>query len=250
MTEFFASSTGVRLAYDDLGEGKAVVLVHGFASNRQTNWIGPGWYDALTKAGRRVLALDLRGHGLSDKPHDAAAYDEALMARDVIALLDHAGLSQADYIGYSMGGFIGVSAVAQAPDRFGRVVLAGIGKNYTDASIVDPHDIAEGLLAPSLDDVRGQVPRQFRRFAESSGNDLKALAACMLRPRRSLGPSDLAHVQSPVLVVTGEKDTISGPPEPLAALFPNGRCALIPGREHMNAVGDKAHKSIVLDFLG
>jgi pimeloyl-ACP methyl ester carboxylesterase len=245
----FQTSDGLTLAYDDVGEGRPIVLVHGFASNRQTNWIGPGWYEALTDSGRRVVALDLRGHGASDKPHDSAAYTEAAMARDAIALLDHLGVQRADYMGYSMGGFIGVSAAAIAPGRWGRIVLAGIGKNYAGESIVDPQDIADGLLAPSLAEVAGAVPRQFRRFAETSGNDLKALAACMLRPRRSLTAGELAHVANPVLVVTGDRDTISGPPEPLAALFPRGECALIPGRDHMTAVGDKAYKAIVLEFL-
>lgn len=243
------TANGVSLAYDDVGEGAAIMLVHGFASNRQTNWIGPGWYDVLTKAGRRVVALDLRGHGASGKPHDAAAYDEALMARDIVALLDHLDLPQADYMGYSMGGFIGVNALALAPQRWGHAVLAGIGQNYASSTVVDPQDIADGLLAPSLADVRGAVPRQFRRFAENSGNDLKALAACMLRPRRSLTAGELAHVRNRVLVITGEADTISGPPEPLAALFPRGECVLIPGRDHMTAVGDKAYKAAVLEFL-
>jgi pimeloyl-ACP methyl ester carboxylesterase len=245
----FVSDTGLSLAFDDVGQGEPILLVHGFASNRQTNWIGPGWYDMLTKAGRRVVAVDLRGHGASDKPHEAVAYDESLMARDAIALATHLGLDRPDYMGYSMGGFIGVSAAAQAPDLWGRIVLAGIGQNYTSSTVVDPRDIAEGLLAPSLDVVRGAVPRQFRRFAESSGNDLKALAACMLRPRRSLNAQDLVHVRNRVLVITGERDTISGPPEPLAALFPRGECALIPGRDHMTAVGDKAYKASVLEFL-
>jgi pimeloyl-ACP methyl ester carboxylesterase len=247
MPDFAAN--GVDLTYDDVGAGPPIVLVHGFASNRQTNWIGPGWYDALTAAGRRVIALDLRGHGGSGKPHDAAAYDEGLMARDVLALLDHLGVARADYMGYSMGGFIGVSAACQAPERWRRIVLAGIGANYTGAGIVDPHDIVQGLLAPSLAEVSGAVPRQFRRFAESSGNDLRALAACMLRPRRSLTVGDLAHVRNRVLVITGENDTISGAPETLAALFPHGECALIPSRDHMTAVGDKAYKAAVLAFL-
>jgi pimeloyl-ACP methyl ester carboxylesterase len=164
-------------------------------------------------------------------------------------MLDHLNVPQADYMGYSMGGFIGVSALAQAPSRWGRAILAGIGQNYTSSTVVDPGDIAEGLLAPSLEAVRGAVPRQFRRFAESSGNDLKALAACMLRPRRSLGADELAHVRNRVLVITGEKDTISGAPEPLAALFPRGECALIPNRDHMTAVGDKAYKAAVMEFL-
>jgi pimeloyl-ACP methyl ester carboxylesterase len=246
----FRTSDGVRLVFDDRGSGPPTVLVHGFASNRQTNWIGPGWYDVLIAAGRRVIALDLRGHGASDKPHDSASYDEGRMARDVVELLDHLDVARADYMGYSMGGFIGVSALASAPQRFGRAVLAGIGKNYTSLSIVDPVEIADGLHAPSLDQVKGATPRQFRRFAEASGNDLAALAACMLRPRRSLTADELSQVPNEVLVITGEKDTISGPPEPLAAIFPHGRCALIPQRDHMTAVGDKAYKAAVLDFLG
>jgi pimeloyl-ACP methyl ester carboxylesterase len=245
----FPTSDGLALAYDDRGTGPAIVLVHGFASNRQTNWIGPGWYDALLAAGHRVVALDLRGHGRSDKPHESAAYDETRMARDVVELLDHLSVTKADYMGYSMGGFIGVSALGHSSQRLGRVVLAGIGQNYTGEGIADPSDIAEGLRAPSLDQVSGAVPRQFRRFAEASGNDLLALAACMLRPRRSLTAGDLTHVRNEVLVITGEKDTISGPPEPLAAIFPRGQCALIPQRDHMNAVGDKAYKATVLSFL-
>lgn len=247
--DFFEPQPGLRLAYDDAGDGRPIVLVHGFASNRRTNWIGPGWYDTLKGAGRRVVALDLRGHGASDKPHDSAAYIEERMALDVVALLDHLQIACADYMGYSMGGFIGVAAAAKSSGRFDRIVLAGIGQNYTQASLADPRAIADGLLAKSLDDVHGAIPRQFRRFAETSGNDLKALAACMLRPRRSLTASDLAHVRNRVLVITGSNDTISGPPEPLAELFPRGECALIPGRDHMTAVGDKAYKASVLEFL-
>src|SRR4051794_2144986 len=99
-------ATGLRLAYDVEGEGPAIILVHGFASSRATNWKGPGWYTTLTKAGRRVIALDVRGHGESDKPHEVAAYDEGELARDVVRLMDHLELERPDVMGYSMGGFI------------------------------------------------------------------------------------------------------------------------------------------------
>jgi pimeloyl-ACP methyl ester carboxylesterase len=245
----FQPQPSLSLAYDDLGDGPPILLVHGFASNRKTNWIGPGWYDTLVKSGKRVIALDLRGHGESEKLYDSADYDEDRMARDALALLDHLGVAEADYMGYSMGGFIGVSAAALAPERWGRIVLAGIGQNYMSSTVVDPQDIARGLTAPALNDVQGAVARQFRRFAESSGNDLKALAACILRPRRSLQAHELTHVMNRVLVITGDRDAISGPPEPLAALFPRGESALIPGRDHMTAVGDKAYKAAVVAFL-
>src|SRR5690348_7696309 len=76
-------STGLRLAYEVDGEGAPIVLVHGFASSRVTNWKSTSWYRALTEAGRQVIAMDVRGHGESDKPHDPAAYDEGELERDV-----------------------------------------------------------------------------------------------------------------------------------------------------------------------
>ncbi|HAH10461.1 MAG TPA: alpha/beta hydrolase [Alphaproteobacteria bacterium] len=238
------------LHYTDQGEGPAIILVHGFASNIRTNWAGPGWTDTLTEAGRRVIALEARGHGASEKPHAASSYAEDALARDVLALLDHLSLPQADYMGYSMGAFIGVSALAQFPQRLGRMVLAGIGQNYVAPGPADPQAIAQALLAASMDDVHDPVARQFRRFAQLGGNDLEALAACMLRPRQSMRAADLALVRNPVLVITGEKDAISGPPEPLAAIIPGAVAALIPARDHMTAVGDKAYKQMVLEFLG
>ena len=110
--------------------------------------------------------------GASDKPRDSSAYREDLLALDVLALLDELEIERADYLGYSMGGFIGVSALAQFPDRLDRVVLAGIGINYISSGTVDPSLIANGLLAPSLADVTDPVPRQFRRFADVDGNAL------------------------------------------------------------------------------
>jgi pimeloyl-ACP methyl ester carboxylesterase len=250
MTSFTVpGSGGVSLAYSDIGTGFPIVLVHGFASNRQTNWIGPGWFDALAADGRRVIALDVRGHGASSKPRDPAAYEEATLAADVLALLDHLRVPEADYMGYSMGGFIGVSALAQSPQRFRRAILAGVGLNYLAMSLVDPLAIAGALRAPALSALTDPIQRQFRRFAEASGNDLEALAACMLRPRKSLAVPDLRHVTRPVLVITGAHDLISGPPEPLAALFSSGEAQRIPLRDHMTAVGDKAYKAQVLAFL-
>src|SRR5712691_9314593 len=94
---------GVEIAFLDEGAGEPIVLVHGFASNAAVNWVHPGWVATLTKAGRRVIALDIRGHGASSKLYDPAAYHSAAMAEDVRALLDHLALSRADVMGYSMG---------------------------------------------------------------------------------------------------------------------------------------------------
>ena len=93
----------VEIAYLDEGQGEPIVLVHGFASTKEVNWVHPGWVATLTGAGRRVIALDNRGHGASTKLYDPAAYHSAKMAEDVRALLDHLGIERADVMGYSMG---------------------------------------------------------------------------------------------------------------------------------------------------
>src|SRR5215469_9366583 len=93
----------VEIAFVDEGEGEPIVLVHGFASNKEVNWVTPGWMTTLTRAGRRVIAIDNRGHGESTKFYEPAAYHSATMAEDVRALLDHLALARADIMGYSMG---------------------------------------------------------------------------------------------------------------------------------------------------
>src|ERR1700716_3785671 len=122
-------SDGIRLHYEVHGNerGAPLVVVHGFASDYRLNWVGTRWQEALTTAGFRVFGLDCRGHGLSDKPHDRAAYAIGIMAGDVARLLDHAGIRTAGYLGYSMGARIGLQVVMDLPDRVSRAVLGGIG---------------------------------------------------------------------------------------------------------------------------
>src|SRR5262245_44224221 len=120
-------SAGVAIAYEDLGEGPPIVLVHGLASERRNNWKEPRWFDTLTAAGRRVIPLDCRGHGESDKPHDPAAYAVELVSGDVLRLMDHLGVERADLMGYSMGSRISASLLARHGDRFGAAVLGGVG---------------------------------------------------------------------------------------------------------------------------
>ncbi len=98
----FITAAG-EIAYLDQGEGDAIVLVHGFASNKEVNWVNPSWLTTLERAGRRVIALDNRGHGASVKLYEPALYKTELMAGDVLALLDHLGIDRADIMGYSMG---------------------------------------------------------------------------------------------------------------------------------------------------
>ena len=121
-------SSDVKIAYEVVGEGLPIVLVHGFASSRSMNWKTPGWYGTLTQAGRQVIALDVRGHGESSKPHARSSYDERELAGDVVRLLDHLGLARADVMGYSMGGFITMRLLHDHHDRVRRAVIAGVGR--------------------------------------------------------------------------------------------------------------------------
>src|SRR5580704_17546187 len=117
----------VEIAFLDEGEGEPIVLVHGFASTAAVNWVHPGWFTTLKGAGRRVIALDNRGHGASGKPYDPAAYHSALMAADVRALLDHLGVGRADVMGYSMGARITAFLALQDPERVRSAIFGGLG---------------------------------------------------------------------------------------------------------------------------
>jgi len=238
----------VEIAFLDEGEGEPIVLVHGFASTKEVNWVYPGWVSTLTRAGRRVIALDNRGHGASTKLYDPADYHSAIMAEDVRALIDHLNLPRADVMGYSLGGRITALLAIAHPQRVRAAILGGIGIHLVEGAGL-PQGIALALEAPTRADVTDSAGRMFRAFAEQTHSDLRALAACIRGSRQSLSSEEISHMAMPVLVAAGSNDLIAGSPEKLAALIPAGEALVIPGRDHMLAVGDKAFKAAVLDFL-
>jgi pimeloyl-ACP methyl ester carboxylesterase len=238
----------VEIAFLDEGEGEPIVLVHGFASNAAVNWVHPGWFTFLKDAGRRVIALDNRGHGASTKLYDPAAYHSALMAGDLAALLDHLDLGRADVMGYSMGARITAFLALQNPQRLRSVIFGGLGSHLVDGIGV-PDDVAEALEAPSPAAVSDPRARMFRVFAEQTQSDLRALAACVRGSRQTLTRAQLATIRIPALVAVGSKDVIGGSAAELAILLPAGQALEIPGRDHMTAVGDKVFKQGVLTFL-
>ena len=239
----------IEISYLDEGDGDPVVLVHGFASTKEVNWVQPGWVSTLVKAGRRAIALDNRGHGQSTKLYEPADYDTDKMVGDVCGLLDHLGLRRADVLGYSMGARICAFMAAHQPARVRSAILGGLGIRLVDGSVGLNDDIAGALEAPSLDDVQDPTGRQFRAFAEQTRSDLKALAACLRGSRQTLPVAEAQAIRLPVLVAVGAKDQVAGPAQPLAALIPAARALDIPNRDHMLAVGDKVFKADVLAFL-
>jgi pimeloyl-ACP methyl ester carboxylesterase len=242
------SSDGVEIAYFDTGEGEPVLCIHGFASTAHINWTYPGWVDTLTKAGRRVIALDNRGHGDSEKLYDPAAYHTTLMAEDARALLDHLGIEMATVLGYSMGSRITAFLAQRHPGRVKAAIMGGLGIKLVDG-VGLPETIAEALEAPTLEEVTDLQGRMFRAFAMQTKSDRRALAACIRGSRNLMSREEAASISCPVLIAVGTKDEIAGPPEPLAAIIPRGEVLAIPGRDHMPAVGDKVFKAGALDFL-
>ncbi|MGA9721554.1 MAG: alpha/beta hydrolase [Candidatus Binatus sp.] len=244
----FFDSAGVRIHYHDAGAGQAVILVHGFASTAEHNWGGTGWLPMLSPK-YRVIAPDVRGHGLSDKPHVREAYGYASMGADVTRLMDHLGLERALLMGYSMGASIAIELMLSRPKRFRAIVLGGIAYDDGLEDKSDRDAIAEAYRADDPATIKSPVAKAYRRFAESMPNDLKALAALIDAERSPFDPAKLSAVRLPVLIVVGANDNAIGDPKPLAEMIPRARLVMLEGRDHMTAPTDQRFKKVVLEFL-
>jgi pimeloyl-ACP methyl ester carboxylesterase len=238
----------VEIAYLDEGEGDPIVLVHGFASSKNVNWVYPAWVSELRKAGRRVIALDNRGHGESGKLYDAAQYDIAIMAGDVLALMDHLQIARADVMGYSLGSRMTAVLALSQPPRLRSAILGGIGIGLIEGG-GPGENVVHALEAPSLEDVTDPAGRTFRAFADQTRSDRRALAACLRGSRRLMTKEEAAGIDVPVLIAVGTADEIAGSAQALGAIIPGAQVLDIPNRDHMRAVGDKVYKAGVVDFL-
>lgn len=247
-------SGGVEIAYLDTGAASAtrstpVLLIHGFASTHAVNWVSTGWVDTLTKAGYRVLAIDNRGHGRSAKLYSIDDYGAPVMAEDARRLLDHLKIAKAHVIGYSMGARITAFLAINHPARVATATFAGLGDNMVRGMGERGDVIAEALEAPSLDVVTSPEGRMFRTFAEQTGSDLRALAACMRSARVRITADAVAEIGCPVLVVVGTDDTVAGSAAGLAAMIPGAQWITPEGKDHMRTVGDRDFKAALVAFL-
>jgi len=238
----------VEIAYLDEGEGDPIVLVHGFASTKNVNWVYPTWVSDLRKDGRRVIALDNRGHGESAKLYDPAQYSIPMMAGDVVALMDHLEIPRADVMGYSLGGRMTAWLGLSAPERLRSAILGGIGLAMIEGG-GPGENVAQALEAPSLEDVTDPVGRTFRAFADQTRSDRLALAACLRGSRGLMTKEEAAGISVPVLIAVGTTDEVAGSAHALSDIIPDSEVLDIPGRDHMRAVGDKVYKTGVTDFL-
>jgi pimeloyl-ACP methyl ester carboxylesterase len=242
----------LALAYEDaIPEGPqegVMVLVHGFATSVEENWRRLGWLAALERKGRRAVALDLRGHGGSDKPHDAAAYDRQAMAGDIAALMDHLEIERADVMGYSLGAHLSLAFALSHPERVNHLILGGIGKRREER-LSGTMTLAEAMRAADPETITDPILKGFRRFAEAGGADREALAVCSEGADRPLEIADLGRLAAPTLVVAGTLDDIAGDPQAVADAIPGAKCVTIPGSDHFSAIPHALYKAAVFDFL-
>jgi pimeloyl-ACP methyl ester carboxylesterase len=244
----FFDSESVKIAYRDVGAGEPVLLIHGFASNSEVNWVGPSWVETLADAGYRAIALDNRGHGESQKLYDQSAYGAPMMAEDARRLLDHLEIKAAHVMGYSMGARIGSFLTARHPQRVASLTLSGMGINLV-RGVGGAGPIAAALEADSVDEVTNDAARSFRLFADQTGSDRLALAACIRASREPITAEALAGAGVLILIAVGTDDVVAGSARELAEVLPGAQVLDIPNRDHMRAVGDPVHKKGVLAFL-
>lgn len=248
----FRSQDGLEITYDCWGEagGVPVVLHHGFAASAHIDWVQTGVVDALTAAGRYVVAPDARGHGRSDKPHDPSLLGEARMAQDVVTLIDEIGVPHVDLVGYSMGAIVALLTATRFP-RVRRLVVGGVGAAVVELGGVDrrvlaPEALREALLTDDPSSITEPAAAAFRTFADATGADRLALAAQTLARHRDRIP--LEDLTVPTLVLAGRDDPLATGPEVLARAIPGSSLQLVPG-DHGGALHEPSFLHAIVAFL-
>ncbi len=244
-------SNGLQIAYDDVAgtEGRPMLLVHGFASNRNENWRRLSWYGAFERKRIRVVALDCRGHGESTKPHEPRAYGRAAMADDLHALAEHLKIERFHLMGYSMGARIALAAALSKPERVATLTLGGVGGKLFDRVSVAGNPMADAMAMPDPESISDPMLKSFRSFADEQGEDRLALAAFARSGDKPFEKGELAGLKVPVLVVAGAHDELAGDPLALSDVFPDGRAVVVPGCDHFSAIPHAIYKATVFDFL-
>jgi pimeloyl-ACP methyl ester carboxylesterase len=242
--ETFQSFDGVRLSCRIRGEGRPVVMLHGFLANARLNWIEPGIADAIAGAGFKAIMLDLRGHGESEAPEDAARYPKDVLAQDGEALIGHLGLADYDLVGYSLGARTAVRMLVRGA-RPRRCVLGGMG---------DTGVLGSAARVAFFEDVitkgeSGAFPQAAKRVAGlmARAGVKPAVMLNVLRSQAQTPAEALSPIDTPILVVSGAEDDDNGSAEGLAAMFPNARAMRVSGH-HLSAVNAELAAAII-EFL-
>jgi pimeloyl-ACP methyl ester carboxylesterase len=244
-THSFKASDGVQIAWRETGEGRPLILVHGYFSDADTNWIKYGHAAKLSEAGYRVIMPDLRAHGLSDKPHDLVHYPKDILADDQFALIDHLGLKEFDLGGYSLGGRTVARMLARGA-RPGRAIISGMGL----AGLTDTEkrgDLFRHILDNLGQHERGTPAFMAEAFLKTTGGDPVALRH-ILETFVDTQEAALRTIETPVAVICGEDDQDNGSASALAEVLPQGTLISVPGN-HMSAVAKPDLGYAMRDYL-
>jgi pimeloyl-ACP methyl ester carboxylesterase len=216
-----------------------VLFVHGLGSSFEHGWRTAGWVDLVQDAGRDVIGFEILGHGAADAPHDPNAYAD--LDEEIARVMPP---TPVDAIGFSLGAQLLLRVAARTPERFGRLVVIGVGENMfrcDDASVLadafeqgnDPEDL---------------TARLFVQLAQTAGNDPRAMAACVRRPNSPFTKEMAAAVTCPTLVIIGDRD-FAGPAEPLVAALPDARLRVLPGIDHFRVTSEFTCIDAALEFI-
>ncbi|MEM7134996.1 MAG: alpha/beta hydrolase [Myxococcota bacterium] len=250
-------SDGLTIHYESYGEGDPIILVHGWGTDIQFNWVVPGWVEALRNE-RQVIAIDVRGHGESDKPLQQELYSYQLMANDVLNLMNTFGIERADYLGYSMGSFMGAFLLGHHADRFNAMILGGIG-DETEESVATASPIADALRTEDPSTITDPDAIAYRQLVDldprndAEAREALALAALQMWPEGfpvMLGGDGLRNAAVRVLIVNGQDDipyaqTVS----PFVNAVPDAELLEIPGADHFGAVFSPVFQEAAVAFL-
>ena len=243
----------IRLHYEVHGSGHPVLLLHGATVSFALNYVMSGWVTAMNAHGFQVIGLDFRGHGASDKPHDAGAYSLVTLASDAMTVLDHLGIERAAVVGYSLGTPVALQLLQTAPHRFTRAALVATGDGLigvpprTFARVLPPlRKVAESPVYPK------ELPSSlasYWNFIEQTRGDRAAFVALSQGHFPALTPAEAGAIGTPTLVVSGEKDPVLGTGPQTASALAHGEYLEIAGADHFVLAADPVVHAAVGRFL-
>lgn len=239
-SHFYKAPDGTSIYYEIHGNGYPVVLVHGFIVN-SANWKKAPVYSELLKAGYRVILVDLRGNGLSGKPHIARAYENDAQAKDIMGIVSGLGIKQYDVIGYSRGSIISARLLV-LDKRVNKTILGGMGAAFTNPEWPRRIMFYHALMGEDVPELKSMV-----EYVQKSGLDQTALAY-QQKEQPSTSKEALSRVKKPVLVICGDHDKDNGLGTELSALIPGAQFKEVPG-DHNHASGTPEFAAEALSFF-
>lgn len=257
----YFDNNGIKINYEIEGEGPDLLMIHGFASSIKGNWRQTNWIETLKKENRLIL-MDCRGHGESDKPLNPDQYG-LHMVNDIIGLLKHLSIEKTNFFGYSMGSRLTLRVLLQQPQLVNSAILGGFvlslpNKRQREVLKEQGMVTAAALRAENVGNIKNPISKRFRLFAESQGGDLNALAAVMegfyaqtdnIPATSKEMRKALKKISVPVLTVVGTDDFIPGDKSLIAQLVPNACHFQIQGKDHLTVVPDPKFHMVVKAFL-